>query len=289
MLQSAYSLPVRLLESSVGMDSPSQLDFFFGNLLRLLNEAGMSKRRLAIELGMPEAALNDMLAQRTSPTLDIVYGIAGALKVDVADLLRPGPQIGVTAGGSDNYWVERTAEEFLTNELAKSRERASHEPPTFDAVLSWWHTNEGPMTGVDSFSQYIELFEPPDVDELWPRPMTIGSQSLGARELGHRDPDQLRRIFDTADPDVGRAVARAHLDAAGGQPRLSVHTILINLADGNVVKLSYARLLLPVSDGNGHTYVMNYSKPIRRSEIGREQVDHFEPAHGSKPVIAGLV
>ena len=271
------------------MDSPSQLDFFFGNLLRLLNEAGMSKRRLADEIGMPEAALNDMLAQRASPTLDIVYGLANALKVDVADLLRPGPQIGVTAGGSDNYWVERTAEEFLTNELAKSRERASHEPPTFDAVLSWWHTNEGRMTGVDSFSQYIELFEPPDVDELWPRPSVVGSESLASRELGPMDPQRLRDLFEASGVDVAQSVARAHLEVANGQPRLSVHTILINMTSGNVVKLSYARLLLPVTDGNGHTYVMNYSKPIRRSEIGREKLDHFEPGHGSKPVIAGMV
>jgi transcriptional regulator with XRE-family HTH domain len=271
------------------MESSSQLDFFFGNLLRLMNESGMSKRRLAIELGMQETALSEVLSRRTDPTLGVIYGIAGALKVDVADLLRPGPQIGISSGGSDNYWVERTAEEYLTNELAKSRERAAHEPPTFDAVLSWWHTNEGRLTRVDSFSRYIELFEPPDVDDLRPRPATIGAESLGSRELGHSDPDQLRRIFDSADPEVGRAVARAHLETAGGQPRLSVHTILINLASGSVVKLSYARLLLPVSDGNGHTYVMNYSKPIRRSEIGREQIDHLEPTHGREPVIARLV
>ena len=271
------------------MNTTEQLDFFFGNLLRLMGEAKMSKRRLAEELRCPESVVGDMIARRAAPSLEMVYGIADALKVDVADLLRPGPQIGLSAGSNQNYWVERTAEEYLTSELARSRERSSHEPPTFDAVLSWWHSHDGRLTGVDSFAEFVELFEPPDASELRPKPSMIGQSSLGAKELGHSDPQQLRQIFETADPEVGRAVARAHLEAAGGQPRLSMHTILINLASGNVVKLSYARLLLPVTDGNGQTYVMNYSKPIRRSEIGREQVDHFEPAHGSKPVIAGLV
>ncbi len=271
------------------MSTTEQLDFFFGNLLRLMGEAKISRRRLADDVGVSEQVISDMVARRVTPSLELVYGIAEALKVDVADLLRPGPQIGLTSDENKNYWAERTTEEFLTTELARTRKNLAHEPPSFDAVLSWWHSNDGRLTGSDSFADFIELFEPPDASESRPRPTKIGAESLGRRELGHQDPQQLRHIFETADPEVARAVAQAHLEAAGGQPRLSLHTILINLSSGNVVKLSYARLLLPVFDGNGQKYVMNYSKPIRRSEIGREQVDHFEPAHGSKPVIAGIV
>ena len=73
-----------------------------------------------------------------------------------------------------------------------------------------------------------------------------------------------------------------------GQPKLSFHSILIDLSSGQLVKLCYFRLLLPVRDGDGQRYVMNYSKPVRRSEIGREYVDEFEPIHGGQPVFARL-
>jgi len=271
------------------MNSPDRLDFFFGNLLHLLTEAGVAKRRLSIDIGAPEDYIAEMLAHRTSPSLETVYAIAGALKVDVADLLRPGPQIAVSSGGSDNYWVERTAEQYLSSVLSKSREKAAHEPPTFDAVLNWWHSNDGLLTGLDSFEKYIELFERPDETEMKPKPSKIGPESLSSRELGRNDPELLSSIFDKSGPDIARSIAEAHLEVADGQPRLSVHTILVNLTSGNVVKLSYTRLLLPVKDGNGQTYIMNYSKPTRRSEIGREQVDQFEPSHGGEPVFAGLV
>ena len=70
------------------MSTTEQLDFFFGNLLRLMGEAKLSKRRLAAEIGVPERVVNDMVARRAAPTLEMVYGIADALKVDVADLLQ---------------------------------------------------------------------------------------------------------------------------------------------------------------------------------------------------------
>ena len=60
------------------------------------------------------------------------------------------------------------------------------------------------------------------------------------------------------------------------------------MSSGHLVKLSYMRLLLPVRDGNGQRYVMNYSKPVRRDEIGGENVGEFQPVHRSQPVFASL-
>ena len=270
------------------IQTQENLDFFFGNLLQLMSEAGMSKRQLSVAIGGNDGYISDVLAQRISPKLETVYAIANVLKVDVADLLRPGPSFGVTSGNRQNYWVERTAEEFLASALSKSRDAAAHEAPTFDAVLNWWHANDGMLTALDSIAQYIEIFESPDEEEMRPRPFKIGRESLASRELGLSGPEHLMRVFDSSSPDVSRAVAVAHLDVAGGQPQLSVHTILFYLSSGNVVELIYNRLLLPCKDGNGHGYVVNYSKPVRRSEIGREQVHEFEARHYGKPVLSRL-
>ena len=270
------------------MTPPDRLNFFFGNLNGLLSRAGITKAQLSREIGASEHFVGEMMAARTSPDLETVYAIAGALKVDVADLLRPGPSFAVMADDRDNRWVERDAEMKLSAELAQARVNTD-EPPSFDAVLSWWHSNGRLMTGVDSFSRYIELFEPPDANELMPRPLQIGAESLAAKELGKNDPDLFRQVFEKMEPKIAQRVARAHLEASGDQPRLSVHTISFAVSEGDMVELSYARLLLPVKDGSGHEYIMNYSKPIRRSEVGREEVEHLEPVHGGKPIVTRLV
>ena len=271
------------------MQTQETLDFFFGNLLQLMTDAGMSKRQLSVAIGANDGYISDILAHRTSPHLETLYAIASVLKVDVADLLRPGPSFGVSSGDGKNYWVERTAEEFLASALTKSRDAASHEAPTFDSVLNWWHANDGMLTALDSIAQYIEIFEAPDEVEMRPRPYKIGRQSLASRELGLSGPEHLMKLLESSSPDVVRSVALAHMDVAGGQPKLSVHTVMANMSSGNVVEMIYNRLLLPCKDGNGQRYVVNYSKPVRRSEIGREQVHQFESRHRGKPVLSRLV
>lgn len=271
------------------MRTQENLDFFFGNLLQLMTEAGMSKRQLSLAIGENDGYISDILAHRTSPNLELLYAISSALNVDVADLLRPGPKFGVSASDRGNYWVERTAEEFLESALSKSREAASHEAPTFDAVLNWWHANDGLLTALDSVAQYIDIYEAPDEQEMRPRPYKMGRESLSSRELGLSGPEHMMKLFEGSSPDVVRAVAISHRDVCGGQPNFSVHTILFNLSSGNVVELIYNRLLLPCRDGNDHNYIVNYSKPVRRSEIGKEQTHNFETHRVEKPTFSRLV
>ena len=99
----------------------------------------MSKRQLSLAICDRDTYIDDVIAQRLSPDLEAIYAMAGALRVDVADLLRPGPQIGVSGGSRQNYWVEKTAEEYLASALSKSRDAGQHEAPSFDAILNWWH------------------------------------------------------------------------------------------------------------------------------------------------------
>jgi hypothetical protein len=176
----------------------------------------------------------------------------------------------------------------LAGALEQSRQSTDFEPPTFDAVLSWWHSTGGVLTGIENFEQYVEIFSPPDSAALRPIPRKMGRQSLAARELNITTVEQLDGIFESSEPAVARSVALAHAGVLEGQPKLSFHSILIDLSTGQLVKLSYMRLLLPVRDGDGQQYVMNYSKPVRRSEIGREHVGELKPVHGGKPVLTGL-
>ena len=265
-----------------------KMSYFFGNLSRLMIEARITPRQLSTEIGRSPDYVSDMIHRRDLPDLEAVYGMAEALKVDVADLLRPGPSFGFTARQPGKYWAEQVAEKVLAGALEESRQRADFEPPTFDAVLNWWHSTGGLLTGIEDFERYIEIFSPPDSVVMRPVPRRLGRQSLAARELNISTIEQLDGIFQNSEPAVARTVALAHAGVLEGQPKLSFHSILIDLSSGQLVKLSYMRLLLPVRDGDGQRYIMNYSKPVRRSEIGREHVDELEPVHRGEPVLSGL-
>ena len=95
-------------------------------------------------------------------------------------------------------------------------------------------------------------------------------------------------MFESSVPGVARLVALAHADVIEGQPKLSFHSVVIDIPSGQLVKLAYARLLLPVRDGEGQRFVLNYSKPLRRNEIGGEHVGEIKPVHRGQPVFAGL-
>lgn len=270
------------------MTRSDTMSYFFGNLSRLMSEARITSRQLSTEIGRNPSYLGDIIHRRGAPDLEAVYGLAAALNVDVADLLRPGPSFGFTARQPGKYWAEQVAEKVLAGALEESRQRTSFEAPTFDAVLNWWHANGGLLADMEKLEQYVEIFSPPDVDVMRPVPRSMGPQSLAARELNIGTVEQLSGVFEASEPAVVRAVALAHTEALGGQPKLSFHSVLIDLSTGQLVKVSYFRLLLPVCDGDRERYVMNYSKPVRRSEIGRENVDELAPVHGGKPVFARL-
>jgi hypothetical protein len=264
------------------------MSYFFGNLSRLIHEARIPPRQLSAEIGRDADFVTDVIHRRRPMDLEAVYALSEALKVDVADLLRPGASFGFAAREPGKYWAEKVAEKVLASALEDNRQRSEYEPPSFDAVLNWWHATGGLLTNIESFEQYVEIFSPPDEAALRPVPKRLGARSLAARELNISTVEQLSGIFENSEPAVARSVALAHAGVLEGQPKLSFHSILIDLSTGQLVKLSYFRLLLPVRDGDGQRYVMNYSKPVRRSEIGREHVDEFEPIHGGQPVLAGL-
>lgn len=269
------------------MNRPETLGYFFGNLARLIGEARMTPRQLSDAIGREPDHVANLMRRRISPDLEAVYAMAEVLKVDVADLLRPGPSFGITADDSRNYWAEKVAEKVLAGALEESRQRTS-EAPTLDAVLNWWHSTGGLLTDMEKLDQYVEIFDRPDTAQMRPVPVRMGKQSLAARELGISTVEQLQQVFESSEPGVRRLVAMAHSDVIGGQPKLSCHSILIDMSSGQLVKLSYVRLLLPVRDGEGQRYVMNYSKPFRRNEIGGEDVGEFEPVHRRQPVFAGF-
>lgn len=65
-----------------------QLQFFYTNILRLLDEKGMSKHDLAKKSGVSISFLSDLTNGKGNPSLKVMIAIANALETSVTFLLE---------------------------------------------------------------------------------------------------------------------------------------------------------------------------------------------------------
>lgn len=262
--------------------------WFFGNLTRLIGEARLAPRQLSEAIGREPEFVSDLIKQRTAPDPDTLHAIAEALEVEAQDLLWPEPPTDRPAPDSRSNWAERLAERMLANSIADEALDVV-DLPTLDAVLQWWYMTGGLLKTLGHLVDHVQIYGPPDLARMRPEPVRMGPHSMVARELGISTLGELTEILARSSPEVLRDVAVAHAEVIDGEPSVSLHSILIDMAAGHIVKLGYARLLLPVHDGEGSCHVLNYSRLFRREEIASEDVGKSLPADRGRPLIAGFV
>src|SRR5690625_1878403 len=271
------------------MDHSQTFGCFFGNLTRLIGEARLAPRQLSEAIGREPEFVSNLIKRRTSPDADTLHAIVEVLKVEATELLRPEPSSHAPIRGSRSDWAKKLAERALAGALA-DEPRDVVDVPTLDDVLQWWHMTGGLLTRLGTLVDHVQIYGSPDLARMRPEPIRMGAHSMMARELGLASVAELAGILARSSPEVLRHVATAHARVIDGEPNMSLHSILIDMTAGHVVKLGYARLLLPVHDGEGGCFVLNYSRPFRREKIAGENVDGALPANGDRrPVFAGFV
>lgn len=271
------------------MDHSQTFSCFFGNLTRLIDEARLAPRQLSEAIGREPDFVSNLIKRRTSPDADTLHAIAEVLEVETTELLRPEPSSRAPIRSLRSDWAKKLAERALAGALA-DEPRDVVDVPTLDAVLQWWHMTGGLLTRLGTLVDHVQIYGSPDLARMRPEPIRMGAHSMLARELGILTIAELAEILARSSPEVLRHVATAHARVIDGEPSMSLHSILIDMAPGHIVKLGYARLLLPVHDGEGGCFVMNYSRLFRREKIACENVDGTMPANADRgPLLAGFV
>lgn len=267
------------------MDHAQAFGCFFGNLTRLIGEARIAPRQLSEAIGREPEFVSDLLARRAPPEPDVLSAIAEVLAVEKAELLRPAPDL--SSRNSRQDWGRKLAERMLADSLAE--EAPTDAVPALDTVLQWWHMTGGKLSALGELVDHVQIYGPPDLARLRPSPIRCGPRSMMARELGIATLPELVETLSRSSPEVLRQIAIAHAEVIDGEPKIALRSILIDMAEGHVVKLGYARLLLPVHDGEGGCFVLNYCRLFRREEIASEGADGPRPANGDRPIFAGFV
>lgn len=262
------------------------LGCFYGNLTRLMGEARLMPRELSIAIGREPEFVTNLIQRRVSPDLDTLHALAEVFKTDAADLLRPEPSLNL-ARRSRKDWAEKLAKQVLSSALA-DEPRELVNAPTLDAMLHWWYAGGGLLSALGNLTEHVQIYGRPDLIRMRPTPVRLGVNSMSARELGISTIIELVDVFERSDPNVLSQMAAAHSEVLDGKPNVSLHSILIDMSRGQIVKLSYAWMLLPVHDGEDGRYVMSYSRPFHRNEITSENAEGFPQADRSRPHFVSL-
>ena len=91
----------------------------------------------------------------------------------------------------------------------------------------------------------------------------MGPNSLASTAFGVADAAQLKNLLQTFSEDLCEKIVIDHVKASQGNPVLTIENLDVKLPGRSFpARFVYKRLLLPVHDGNGNEYILNYSQPL---------------------------
>lgn len=143
----------------------------------------------------------------------------------------------------------------------------------FDPILDSWHAADGLIEDMSPhIRQYIVLYGEPDKGRI--TPVRIGEKSMAGLTLRTPTTDAMNAALDTMPVEVMETHSSHHFAVMQGRKLLTTEAIDVVWPNGVRAALEYDRLLLPVRDKTGATYILNYSKyvrPIQRptNDIGK--------------------
>lgn len=238
---------------------------FHQRLKAFIRDSGYDYKSLSLEIGQGERYISNLLATKSDPGFSSVVRICSALGITPSQIAGLTDQIGIAGAEIDKRIVTAQAERILTAVTREAHRKLNQRGarPLLDDVLTWWHQQGGKLRNFDALSDHVDLYKPPDDRACLPKPYRIGAQSHAAQNFGIRTADHLRHLFTTFDKSLSDGLRRAHVEAARGDPHLSIQQADVTLPGHALpLRFTYKRLLLPVQDNDGSTYVLDYSQTV---------------------------
>jgi len=238
---------------------------FHDRLKQFIQNSDFDYKSLSLEIGQGERYISNLFSNGSDPGMSSVLRICAALNITPNQLIGLEDQLSVMRTADDNRIVSAHAEKILSAVTSEAHRRLKVRGirPSFDDVLVWWHQQNGQLSNFDLLANHMDLFKPPSEAEFRPNPFRIGAHSLISTAFGVKDADHMRKLQNNFEDKLCENVAFAHVETTKGKPVLSIEQIDVTLPGRHFpARFVYKRLLLPVHDGKGNNFVLNYSQPL---------------------------
>ena len=134
---------------------------------------------------------------------------------------------------------------------------------TMKQFLDWWYSHSGRMEEFETIRDRVDVFSTPKNGSQLIQPLRAGRQSLASLHFELQNTQHLTRTLEGFSPNLNRDLVGAHMMALNkGEPVLSHPSLNEVLPSGRTFKRTYRRILAPVRDDKGNTYIVNYSEDI---------------------------
>lgn len=203
---------------------------------------------------LPNTANLALFARELGVTPNYLLGFDGDLRIE-----RSQPAL---------EEIQKQAESLIQDVFrVAARRLQGADAPSLNDLICWWRSTGGKLGGPDEISPYTDLIFEPDLNAQTLVAARMGQESLASKTLTKASPARLAHFFDTLEEKVRRGIIFDYHNVHERRDRdgfhLSEHTITVDVQDlGEAFSLEYIKLMLPVTDGFGNKYVLNYSTPV---------------------------
>lgn len=238
----------------------------------LIKERGLKLTALSRKIGAEDSFLSSRmsLARKAlknggtvpEPRARVCLALANALGLTVPQLLRE--QSPLKLFHDEGVSVSQDLADEAANHLfllAQEKLTMIGMRVPLDNVLRWWRANNGRLEGYDRLIESFDLLNCPEPDDLAPKAIRVGAQSLCSKLLGY-ETGRLQKVIDLLPDDQRRDLAVSYRQAGHSQGPIITQDIQMSIKSpsaGIMFESCHWRLQLPVVDKEGNRQVINYS------------------------------
>lgn len=239
---------------------------FHQRLDRAIQISGLSYRELSIRIGVGEAYITNLLRKQSDPGFGTTQKICQVLGISLNELAGMGEKVEIASTRFEEADIDRIAQGVYSRLATETwiNTFPQGQRPSIDDVLNWWINQNGVLHNFDQISEYVDLFTPPTETSQMITPHKLGATSLVSMAFGIDNNEKLHKILETLDESQNERILISHRETSLGRPVLSVETLDVGIAEKGRVKVQYKRILLPVRDLSGRSFILNYAQPLPR-------------------------
>ncbi len=237
---------------------------FHDRLEAKIKEAGISRRKLSLEIGQGQSYIANLMLNRSDPGFETILRICTILKTDPNELAGVSPSVSLTSTSMAPNDVDQIAEKVYSK-LAQDAwiaQKPRQMRPRVDEIIEWWDTQNGLLQNFDQIAESVDLFDLPNETSQHISPYKMGRESLATRAFGIEDADNLRRVLEGFDPQFNETLVLSHRSSSLGKIVHSVEDLDVGVAGKGRVQVKYQRLLLKVHDISGREFILNFAQPF---------------------------
>ncbi len=240
------------------------------NLFEALEAKGGTLRQQSLAIGANERYLAELKSKRSKIKAESLAWICAKHDLDPSKIMGFGDKVALTA-------VSPTRNRSSLPVAGRPFDLTMN----ISTMMREWHLSDGLLSSMSpGLSAYFDLFAEPIDGEL--APVRMGKKSMAGVILETTKLEAFKKALESTAKSILDRVAEHHYAAIQGKPILTIESIDVVWPGERIVAYVYNRLLLPVRNDAGVTFILSYSEYVRHIEQSADRIRNVRSINTSE-------